>query len=164
MTGYARDRCPLAFEIGYYGYWDLSGGCVKYICRHCGTMHKIEHLQRQSDMLYAVDGPVRSMVEVPVESADGETHKLLRLPITHESWRLVGPLPTAAEFLQGLFILPRRAQAVMLDRIPCAHCQRVGGLVSREWPLSAAGTWPAFGESCPVCRGPLRWVYVETIN
>jgi hypothetical protein len=29
MTGYVCDRCPLAFEVGYYRYWDLSGGFVK---------------------------------------------------------------------------------------------------------------------------------------
>jgi hypothetical protein len=164
LTGYVCDRGPLAFEVGYYGYWDLSGGCVKYVCCHCGTMHKIEHLQRQPDTLYAAPGPVRAMVEEPLDTGDGQTHTTPRLPITDDSWRLVGPLPTAEEFLQGLFILPRRAQAVALDRVACGHCGRVGGLVSREWPLSAAGEWPAFGENCPVCTGPLRWVYVDTIN
>jgi hypothetical protein len=164
VIGYVCDRCPLAFEVGWYGYWDLSGGCVKYICRHCGTMHKIEHLQLQPDMLYKAPGPVRAMVEVPFESVGGETHTMTRLPITDESWCLVGPLPTAAEYLKGMFILPDRAQAIALDCLACAHCGVVGGLVSSEWPLSAAGTWPAFGECCPVCVGPLQWVYVDTIN
>ena len=164
MTGYVCDRCPLAFEVGYYAYWDLSGGCVKYVCRHCGTMHKIEHLQRQPDRLYAAPGPIRAMVEELVDAGGGKTDAVLRLPLKDDEWRLLGPLPTAEEFLQGLFILPLRAQAVALERIACGHCKRVGGLVSREWPLTAAGEWPAFGESCPVCTGSLRWVYVDTIN
>lgn len=164
MNCYACDRCPLAFEVGYYGYWDLSGGCVKYVCRHCGTMHKIEHVQRQPDMLYAADGPIRALVEERLEMGDGQTHTSLRLPIRDSSWKLIGPLPTAEEFLQGMFILPRRAQAVALERVACDYCKQVGGLVSHEWPLSASGEWPAFGESCPLCMGLLRCVYVEIIN
>jgi hypothetical protein len=74
MNGYVCNNCPLAFEVGYYGYWELSGGCVRYVCRHCGTMHQIEHLQNQPDMLFAVAGPIRSMVEDTFVSYDGETH------------------------------------------------------------------------------------------
>jgi hypothetical protein len=164
VTGYVCDRCPLAFEVGYYGYWDLSGGSVTYVCRHCGTMHKIEHLERQLHQLYTAPGPIRAMVEVVLDTGDGRVHTSPGLPLTDDSWQLVGPLPTAQKFLQGWFILPERAQAVALERVPCAHCQGLGGLVSHEWPLSAAGTWPCFGESCPVCAGPLRLVYVDTIN
>jgi hypothetical protein len=164
VTGYVCESCPLAFEVGYYGYWDLSGGCVKYVCRHCGTMHKIEHLQGQSDLLYAAEGPIRAMVEIPLDTGNDQSHTSLHLPIKDDSWRLVGPLPTAEEFLEGRFILPQRAQAVELGQVACAHCKSVGGLLSREWPLSAAGNWPAFGDCCPVCQGHLRWVYVDTIN
>jgi hypothetical protein len=164
MTGYVCKRCPLAFEVGYYGYWDLSGGCVKYICRHCGTMHKIEHRQRQPDMLFALAGPIRSMVDVPFETHDGKTYSSLRLPLTEDSWQAVGPLPTADQYLRGLFILPDRAQAVALDHVACAHCGRAGGLLSNEWPLGADGSWPSFGENCPVCKGDLQSVYVACIN
>lgn len=152
MTGYVCDRCPLAFEVGCYGYWDLSGGCAKYVCRHCGTMHKIEHLQRRPDSLHAVDGPIRAMVETPLEAYDGQTHTSLHLPITEESWRLVGLVPTGEECQPGQLILPNCPQAV-LDRVACAYCNRVGGLVS-----------PAIGDNCPVCAGPLQWVYFDTIN
>ena len=164
MTGYVCDRCPLAFEVGYYGYWDLSGGCVKYVCRNCGTMHKIEHRQHQPDMLFVAEGPIRTMAEEQIELPDGRTDTSLWLPITDESWRLVGALQTADKNLQGRFILPDRAQAVALDRLACGHCGEAGGLMSREWPLDSNGNWPAFGDNCPVCDGPLQWVYADTIN
>jgi hypothetical protein len=164
MVGYVCERCPLAFEVGDHHYEDLSGGCVKYVCRHCGTMHKIEHLQRQPDMLFALPGPIRSMVGVPFETHDGGTDSSPHLPVTEEMWQPVGQLPTADEYLQGLFILPDRAQAVALDRVACASCGCVGGLVSQGWPLASDGSCPSFGESCPVCKGDLRWVYVDTIN
>ena len=156
MNAYICENCPLAFEVGWYGYWDLPGGCVTYVCSHCGTMHKIEHLEQQPDMLYAVDGPTREMVEEPLNTCDG-----LRLPIS--AWRLVGPLPTAAVFLKGWFILLTRAQAVALDQVTCAHCERVGGLVSLEWPLTPAGE-PVLRENCPVCMGTLRFMYLDIIN
>jgi len=164
MVGLVCERCPLAFEVGYYGYWDLSGGCVKYICRHCGTMHKIEHLQCQEDILFALDGPIRAMVEEPWVTPDGETQSESHLPVTEDSWRMIGTLPTAIEFLQGWFILPVRAQAVALDRVTCAHCGCVGGLLSREWPLKADGTKPELEDNCPVCGEHLKWLYLHTIN
>jgi len=164
MTGYVCDRCPLAFEVGYYGYWDLSGGCVKYVCCHCGTMHKIEHLQQQPDMLYAALGPIRAMTEVPFEMPDGKTHASLHLPLAEDSWRLVGPLPTAEEYMQGLFILPDRAQAVSRERVGCGYCGLAGGLLSNEWPSGDYGEHPAFGDNCPVCQGLVHVVYVDTIN
>ncbi len=164
MTGYVCQRCPLAFEVGYYGYWDLSGGCVKYVCRLCGTMHKIEHLQRKPDMLFALSGPIRRMVDVSFETPNGETHSSQHLPVIDESWLFVGTLPTAAKYLEGMFILPIRAQAVTLEHLACAHCGGIGGLVSNAWPLAADGSSPMFGESCPVCKEELQWVYVDTIN
>ena len=164
MTGYVCERCPLAFEVGYYGYWERPGGCVKYVCRHCGTMHKVEHLPGRPDMLFSLPGPIRSMVEVPFETPDGGTGSDSHLPVTDGMWQPVGPLPTAGEHLRGRFVLPDRARAVGLDRVACAHCGCAGGLVSREWPLAPDGSWPSFGESCPVCKGDLQWVYVDTIN
>ena len=163
MTGYVCEHCPLAFEVGWYGYWDLSGGSVIYVCRYCGTMHKIEHKERKPDMLYSLDGPIRTMVEVPLQTYDGKTIFSTQLPITEDSWRLVGPLPTAETLLRG-FRLIRRAQAVRADQIACDQCGGVGGLVSNEWPLDADGKWPPFGDHCPVCQSPLQWVYVATIN
>ncbi len=162
MTGYACDRCPLAFEVGYVAYWDLSGGCVNYVCRHCGTMHKIEHLRCQPDMLYSAMGPVLAMIEEPLDTGNGKWPTAPRLPISDDSWRLIGPLPTAEEYLQGFFVIPRRGQAVVLEEIACGYCGRIGGLVSHEWPLNANGRWPWFEENCPVCSGLLRFVYVSS--
>ncbi len=164
MTGYVCDRCPLAFEVGYYGYWDLSGGCVQYVCRRCGTMHKVEHLQNQPDMLFALDAPIRGMVDLPFQSSDGTEQSHPHLPVADDSWRAVGPLPTAVEYMRGMFVLPDRAMAAALGTVACHYCGTVGGLVSYRWPLSPEGTWPSFGDRCPVCRGDLRESYVDTIN
>ena len=64
MTGYVCKRCPIAFEIGYYGYWDASGCCSQYVCCACGTMHRIEHVYGKPDVLFALPGPIPAMVDV----------------------------------------------------------------------------------------------------
>lgn len=129
MIGYECGRCPLAFEVGYYGYWDLSGGCVKYVCRHCGTMHKTEHVVGQPDLLYSLAGPIRGMVEETIE-LNGETHTTRHLSIADSDWRLLGPLPTADEFVRGLFILPDRIKASAVEQAVCGHCNKTGSLGS----------------------------------
>jgi hypothetical protein len=127
-------------------------------------MYKIEHRKQQPDILFALPGPIRAMEEVSFETHLGETVSMPQLPVTEDMWHSVGPLPTADEYLNGSFILPHRAQAVALDRVACANCGCVGGLVSQRWPAAEDDSWPSFGENCPVCNGALRWVYDDTIN
>lgn len=162
MIGYICKRCPLAFEVGYTVYWDLSGGCRKLICRHCGTMHKIEHLDQKPDLLFALAGPIRSMVDERFDLHDGDTIYHPRLPDDAESWRTVGPLPTAIEYLHGPFVLPDRARMGALDQVTCAHCGCAGVLVPDEWSSGLGRGSNSFGEDCPVCKGALESVYVST--
>jgi hypothetical protein len=164
MTCYICHNCPVVFEIGYYGYWDTVGGCVKYVCKYCGTMHKIEHESGKPDLLSAVDGPIRELKYSTVTNPDKSTFEDPYIPVTEDSWKLIGPLPTGEEFLGDLFILPHRAKAVELSRIHCAYCRREGGLVTNEWPLDRDGNWPIFGDNCPVCHSTIDSVYHDTIN
>jgi hypothetical protein len=160
MRGYVCKQCPLAFEIGSCIYWGVSGGYDQLVCRHCGTMHRVEFLEGQPDMLFAVSGPVRAMVEKTRES--GKTHTRLDVPITKESWQPVGPLPPADMRLS--LDAPGVARAAILAHLPCAHCGGIGGLVSLEWPLGPDGGWPCFGNNCPVCGGDIECAYHLDLN
>ena len=35
MRGYLCERCPLAFEIGGYAFWELDGRREQAVCRAC---------------------------------------------------------------------------------------------------------------------------------
>lgn len=163
MTGYTCKRCPLAFEIGYYVYWDLSGGCSQYVCCECGTMHRIDHRDGQPDVLFALAGPISVMIDVVHEDYAGNKFSSPALPISEDSWKRIGDLPTS-EDLQCEPVIPKRIVGVQLDRLPCSFCEKLGQLVSHEWPTDAQGNWPAFGDGCPKCGEKLELVYVSTIN
>jgi hypothetical protein len=153
MTGYICERCPLAFEVGYRAFWDLPGGCDQLVCRHCGTMHRVEYHPGRPDTLLAVDGPVRSMVrEPPGADEQARPSSWLRLPAAGDLWQAVGSLSAADEGLQGPSAQPGGVPITPLGHVACAHCGVVGGLVSDR----------QFGDNCPVCRGDLHAVYVDS--
>ena len=161
MTGYTCKRCPLAFEIGWCMAWDCSCVYVKYICRYCGTMHESQHREPQPDSLYAMNGPILAMEIETFTGLDGQVfnHPHLRLI---DDWRLVGSLPIISQPADDRCLLLNRAKSVDLNRLSCANCGEVGGLISNEWPLDSNGKRPVFGENCPVCDGRLIGEYVST--
>lgn len=154
MTGYICQRCPLAFEVGFSCYQDLTGGCVQVVCHHCGTIHKIEFPNGKRDTLYALAGPILATAEI-----QSEMHSSNYLAFAWDSWRLLGTLPTIRDLRRGTLI--DRVGALELDSIACAHCQRVGGLGCRKNPRLADSPWAWFGDNCPVCNGPLECVYID---
>ena len=162
MTGYVCKGCPIAFEIGWHGYRDGSGCCSQYVCCACGTMHFIEHVYGQPDVLFALPGPIPAMVEVTGDDGSGEKFTDLHLPFPAESWRRIGELPTAPAVQHG-GKAQDRIHAVALERIVCAFCGTSGRLVSEEWPTDERGNWPVFGERCPRCGGELESIYVTSI-
>jgi hypothetical protein len=163
MTCYTCKRCPLAFQVGYYGYWDLTGCCSQYVCCACGTMHKIEHLNGKPDVLFALAGPIPALVDVIIKDCAGKAHTMRQLPIGPDSWRRIGELPTFPE-LKEQRIFPKRVSGLQLDRLSCSFCGVVGQLVSHEWPRDSKGNWPQFGDGCPMCGEKLDLEYVDTIN
>jgi hypothetical protein len=163
MTCYVCKHCPLAFEVGYYGYWDLSGCCSQYVCCACGTMHRIDHRDGKPDVLFALNGPISAMIQVVREDCAGQEFNSSELPITEDSWRRIGELPTPAE-LQRERVIPNRACGIDLEGLRCSFCGTVGRLVSHEWPTDKKGNWPVFGDRCPMCGQALELVYVNTIN
>ncbi|MBN9120054.1 MAG: hypothetical protein J0I06_12970 [Planctomycetes bacterium] len=60
MRGYPCERCPLAFEIGGYAFWELDGRLEQAVCRACGTMHRLTE-RRGGCEVTALPGPVRSL-------------------------------------------------------------------------------------------------------
>jgi hypothetical protein len=151
MTAYECKHCPLAFQVGYYGYWDLSGCCSQYVCCECGTMHRIDHRDSRPDVLFAQPGPILAMIEVTNEDYAGQKFSSPELPIAEDSWRRVGELPTSPE-LQRERIFPNRVAGVRVDQVACSCCGRVGRLVLDV------------GHDCPKCGEKLDLVYVDTIN
>lgn len=150
MTGYECKRCPLAFEVGYYGYWDLSGCCSRYVCCECGTMHQIDHRDGKPDVLFAQPGPISAMIDVIRVDYAGQKFSCRELGI-NRTWRKIGELPTSAE-VQCVWVIPKRIAGVRLEQITCACCGIVGKLVLDV------------GDNCPRCFGKLDLVYVDTIN
>jgi hypothetical protein len=163
MNGFACKTCPLAFEVGYYGRWDLSGCCSQYVCCQCGTMHRIEHPNGKPDVLFALAAPIEAMIEVVRKDFAGQEFNFTELPVSEHSWRRIGELPTS-RVLQDERVFPKRASGVQLDRLRCSFCATVGRLVSLEWPKDDNGNWPIFGDRCPKCGEKLVVVYVTTIN
>lgn len=161
MTGYFCRHCPLAFEVGYDVYSDLTGGYSQYVCCGCGAMHRIEHRIGKPDVVFAQAAPIRAMVDVEFESADGTKHTTPWVPYEAVLWNRISEL-TTSEALRHESVLPKRIRAIRFDELACSVCGRVGSLVSNEWPTDANGNWPIFGECCPVCRKEIQLVYVCT--
>lgn len=147
MRAFVCERCPLAFEVGGYAYWDLTGHCQQVVCMACGTMHRLEE-QHGVCRVLALPGPVRHLKRVKRVDPDGAEYEDYEWPWSKEDWQQVGSARNANDF----------------ERVLCSRCGSVGKLVSLEWPRANNGEWPIFGERCPLCGGPLPWVYDMTIN
>jgi hypothetical protein len=143
VVAYTCDRCPLAFEVGDYVYWDLTGHCVKAVCGSCGTMHRVE-CRRDGCQVLALPGPVRNLPLVERDSAwgDGQRYQEYEWPFGEPDWQEVARPPAAPE----------------LGELACGRCGAVGFLVS----LGQVGDSGA--ERCPVCKGRLAPAYFDTVN
>jgi hypothetical protein len=147
MRAFVCDRCPLAFEVGGHSYWDLTGCCQQVVCTACGTMHRLEE-QRGECRVLALPGPIRRLPLVEKFDATGYKYEDYEWPYTPADWQLVGHARDVNDF----------------ERLACSRCGQIGHLVSLEWPRNACGEWPIFGDQCPLCGGPLPWVYDDTCN
>ena len=127
MTAYACRKCPIVFQVGYWTYWDIPGGCAQYICRFCGTMHRIEHRDNQPDILFALQGPIYALVEEVLETHDGEKYTVRVLPMSDDSWRRVKELPTPKS-LQSVRNCHKRVEAA----IDCQEAKALVGQGSSE--------------------------------
>jgi hypothetical protein len=103
------------------------------------------------------------MTDIIREDYLGQKFSSPGLPISEDSWRRIGELPTSLE-LQRELVIPKRIAGVQLGQLACSFCGKIGRLVSRYWPTDAQGNWPVFGEGCPRCGEKLELVYVNTIN
>lgn len=147
MRAFECDRCPLAFEIGSWVYWDLTGNCQQVVCTACGTMHRLEEKHGRCRVL-ALPGPIRQLLRVKKVDPSGHEYEDYEWPYSPEDWQQVGHASDINDF----------------ERLTCSHCGALGRLVSLEWPRGSNGLWPIFGEQCPLCSGPLPWLYDMTIQ
>jgi hypothetical protein len=155
MTGYHCCHCPIAFEIGAYGYWDTAGHCVKLVCAHCGTMSMAE-TERTTTTLSVQPGPMLAMVTETRKDCADHNFEFTSLP--YLAWQLVGAVPTPPN---PLLLERSRPFTDWLKTLTCAHCGNRGQLVAR---LAATDTSDGFVEHCPLCSKPIDLVYVDTIN
>jgi hypothetical protein len=154
MRAFVCKHCPLAFKVGSYVYWDLTGSCDRLVCLHCGTMHKFEEIN-DVGQVFALPAPVRSLPKVTKRTESGDEYEDYEWPFEEKDWRLVGYAPKVEVYEQRLWVM---------THLPCGHCRQAGKLVSLELPKGPAGEWPIFGDTCPLCGGALPWVYDCTIN
>jgi hypothetical protein len=142
VVGYKCDRCPIAFEVGDYAYWSLTGKCVKAVCGRCGTMHRLES-ERGVSRVLALPGPIRSLplVTRPSGWGDGTQVTDYEWPFAKTDWQVVAELPADAE----------------LGSVACGRCGVLGCLVCQE-EINAGG------ERCPVCGEQLFGAYFDTVN
>jgi hypothetical protein len=150
MRGYLCERCPLAFEIGGYVFWSLKGRCEQAVCTACGTMHRLNEANGACEIT-ALPGPVRSLPLVTRKSAWGDGTEITdyEWQFTETDWEAVGNHPGGIE---------------AIERLACARCGQVGRMQSLEWPKRLDGKWLSFSEVCPLCGGPMPWLYDDTIN
>lgn len=160
MIGLYCSSCPFAFEVGSYVYWDLDGGCTHCVCRKCGTMHRIEHLDGKPDRLFAQPGPIRAMMSHSIQDCAGNEHLLPTLGIMEESWHYVRDL-TTPENHQYDPVIANRFVSENLRTIACFKCGEIGHLTSGEWKVESSRCWQ---ETCPRCGGNLEFAYDKTIN
>jgi hypothetical protein len=142
VVAYTCDRCPLAFEVGEYAYWSLTGRCVRVVCGGCGTMHRLES-ERGVCRVLALPGPIRSLPLVmrPSGWGDGTQHQDYEWPFVESDWQEVWWFPTDPE----------------LEQLTCGRCGVAGRLSSLEQVN-------ARGEVCPVCDRRLSGVFYDTVN
>lgn len=114
-------------------------------------MHKITHEHDQC-LVFALPGPVRSLPKVMKKTASGDEYEDYEWPT---DWELVGRAPGIETYDKRMWIFANQS---------CSRCKQLGSLISLELPKSPAGTWPLFGELCPLCDGPIVCVLDVTIN
>lgn len=172
MRGYLCDRCPLAFEIGGYAFWELDGRLEQAVCRACGTMHRLTERRGVCEVT-ALPGPVRALPLIKRTAewyaarydqealellarwggnpwpAPGEESSDYEWPFTETDWQSVGSHPGGI---------------AALGRLDCSRCGAAGRMQSLEWPPHPDGFWVSFRDECPVCGGPMPFLYDSTVN
>ena len=148
MRGYLCDRCPLAFEIGGYTFWSLDGRCEQAVCRSCGTMHR-QTEQNGICQITALAGPVRSLPLVSYTTSFGVESEDYVWPFTEDDWLMVGTHTGGIE---------------ALGQLSCSRCGMTSQMQSLEWPPHPDGFWVSFRDICPICGGPMPFLYDSTIN
>lgn len=158
MEAFLCNQCPLAFEIGGYVHWDLSGGTDLLVCTACGVMHRLifheargcYDMQTGTSELFVLPNPIRQIKTVSRDNGCGQQIEAYEWPYKESDWIKV------AEFEN----LP--ALGVLI----CHHCQMPGKLVSRERPENEFGRWPIFRDKdgelyCPICKGAIESLYLS---
>jgi hypothetical protein len=148
LRGYFCRRCPLAFEIGGYAFWELNGRLEQAVCTACGTMHRLTE-QNGTCQVTALAGPVRDLPLVTRQSVAGREYQDYDWPFTEADWQPLGEHPGGIEALVTL---------------ACARCGSVGAMQTLTVPPHPDGFWVSFREACPLCDGPMPALYDTTVN
>ena len=164
MQAFLCTGCNLAFDIGHYHHWDLTGDTDQVLCTQCGTMHRIEFHARTGDLedrnigtatIYSLPGPILDLkiVKKPWLDNPDDLVDTYEWPITEDDWKLVATMENRPS----------------LASLVCSHCNKNDCLISLEYPTTSDGVWPIFrdtngDEFCPLCDAKLRFLYDTTVN
>ena len=159
MQAFQCRNCPLVFEIGAYVYWELDGDTDRLVCVACGVMHRLDFSKPKGTSgpgittLFALPEPVRAIRTVFHDTEFGERFPDYEWSFSEDDWM-------AKESWAG---------RKHLESLCCSGCSGRGTLISLEHPRNSDGCWPIFrdkegNEHCPVCKGPLDFLYDVTIN
>ena len=161
MEAFLCKQCPLAFEIGGFVHWDLTGSTDQMVCTACGVMHRLvfhkargyHDMQTGTSELFALPRPIRQLDKAKHDNGFGQEIEDYKWSYTEDEWIKV------AEF----------ENRPALDSLSCHHCHTAGKLASREKPENEFGKWPVFCDKngelhCPLCDGPIESLYWSIIN
>jgi hypothetical protein len=172
MRGYLCERCPLAFEIGGYLAWENSDMREQAVCRACGTVHRLTERRGVCEVT-ALPGPVRSVALVTRSAAwyaarydetilellaqaggnvcprPGEASHYYEWPFTEDDWQPVGRHPGGI---------------AALGQLACSRCGAAGQMQSLTLPPHPDGFWVSFRDVCPLCGGPMPFLYDATVH
>ena len=161
IQAFVCTHCPLAFEIGWYSYWDFEGDTGRLVCVRCGTMHRLDFLKKSASdsdetgttTYLALPEPVRKVSRVFKETILGDRFQDYEWPFGEDDWLTVSTWSGRRPFTE----------------LSCNRCGEHGTLISLGLPKTSEGLWPVFRQHdntylCPLCSNPIGMIYDETIN
>ena len=139
MDTFLCECCKLAFEVGGHMYWELDGRCEQFVCRKCGTMHRLEEAAQGSQLL-SLTGPASIEIVKPKSGPQEMAFWEHIWSFAQTDWQQHEFFPCNIENLQ---------------QINCINCHQSIPIKDEVLPEN---------ERCPRCTHPMTFLYHTTVN